>query len=246
MKDKLPTLINIATILGLAMGAYAWIDFKVDKAIVERVQPYESLLAGLSLIQGGSFELAIVEFRKVLDGVKLDEIDEVRLTAIIDPYLVAIANSERPVKYEADFQKLLPLIKNKTGLRGDRYNSVGSIYLFTNRPKKAIEAFLNSIAFYSMEKESKLVASSYWELCLSYLAIGELNKAIISYEKAWDIDHLNYGIENTYNYKVTKNDYGVQLVKMYRNFEPTISKFYTELNDSYIIEPVLKRDELKK
>lgn len=246
MKDKISTFINFATIIGLIMGAYVWVEFRIDKTITERLKPYESLLAGLSLQENGSSELAIIEFRKVLSGIKPEELKEERLAAIIDPYLASIANSERPTKYESDFQKLLPLVKTKTGLKGDRYNSIGFIYLFSNRLQKAVESFEDSIAYYSMEKKSSEVGSSYWGLSLSYLALGKVEKAIEYYEKAWDIDYQNYGVENTFNYRITENDYGIHLVEMYPDFSPSINKFYDLLENTYEIKTITKRENLEK
>jgi len=246
MKDKLSTILNVGTAIGLVIAALAWVEFRVDKAIVERVQPYESLLAGLSLHQTGSHELAIFEFRKVVKSIKLAELNEERLAAIIDPYLAAIAFSEQAVKYESDFQKILPLVETKTGLRGERHNSIGYIYLFTNRPKKAVEAFNNSIAYFAMEQESPDVADSHWGLSLSYMAIGDLENAIKHYESAWDINYAEFGIEDTYNYRITENDYGVQLIEMYPKFEPTSISFYQALEDTYEIKAKLKRQDMKK
>lgn len=246
MNKRLGVIANVIAILVATFAGFTWVNYKFEKVVSLRLESYENLILANSLKEAEKYDRAILAYKKALNGFLKKEINDERLASVIDPYLISLSEVEQPHKYEHHLNRLLKIIKEKLPLSGDRETSIAWIYLSTDRRKKSIKHFNNSISLFKQENDNISTASSFWGLSLIYLSAGDLKRGIEYYYKTWDLDYSEYNLEETINEPFIHGKWGKQLSNIYPKLSITYVSFIDYLKEAHPIKPRIQAPEVNQ
>lgn len=221
--------IAILTLLGLIYGGYSFIENKFEDYVSLKIAPYQKLIIAQSL----NDEKAISAFNEALTGMLEEKVNSDLLTSVIRPYLEAIANSEKPYKYQHHVSMLLDLIEEKTSIDYDMSNSLGWYYFQTNDISKAEHYFLTSISLYTQADLINISGTAYHGLALTYLAKDDMPRAISNYNKAWEYDYNSFNPQSYITNDYRNARWFQRLLIIYPNLSTNYTNLHSYLKKEY-------------
>ncbi|MEZ8651940.1 hypothetical protein AB6D92_23675 [Vibrio splendidus] len=237
MRKVVEYFIAMATAIGLLFAAYQFSKTEFEKLVTLKLEPYQKLLIATSM---NDEDKAIQAFDDALIGMEKQGVDGELISAVVNPFLRAIANSDMPYKYEHYTNKLVKLVGNKFPLDYDNANSLGWIFLVTDKNDKAIEYFKKSISLYKQADFIEEAANSYEGLQYSYLASGNLIDAINANEKSWGITYDGYNPQALVWYDHKKVHWIKRLYGIYPKMEKSQDALIAYLNAVYELKPKME------
>jgi hypothetical protein len=143
---------NLATIFGaiaaVAVPGYIYMDAKISSIVSDKVKVYEAIFTAQSLLSSdypdkAASEIKIIfgDFRDKIIANK-SEFSTGANSAILDLYLVAIADSSEPLDYERDFNAIVEALDKRLVRRYSWHeNTIGYYYLRTGDIEKSSRHF---------------------------------------------------------------------------------------------------------
>lgn len=231
----------LATAFGLLFGAYSFIKMQFNELATNIIEPYQKLLIANSLEDE---DRAIIAFRDALKGMQDQNVEVELLSAVVSPFLKAIANSEMPYSYQHYTKKLEEIIGDKLPIDYNTSNSLGWIYLATDNNKQAQKHFKKSISLFKQADLFSEAANSYEGLMYSYLAGDELIKAIEAHESAWKLSYEDNNPQATVwlNYKDVT--WIKRLFRIYPKMEVNYSALVKYQTVMYDLKPKVEPKEI--
>ena len=243
MSSYTDKMIAVFSLITLIYGGYLFLENRFENIVSTKLFPYQKLLIAQSLDD----EKAIDAFSDALEVMLKEKVDDKLLSSVITPYLSAIANVDKPYKYQHHTAKLVKLLNNKVSIDYDTSNSLGWIYLQLSENKKAEEYFTKSISFY---KQADLInissSAAYQGLTLTYLTNGDIDNAIKSYNSAWEHDYQGYNPQRYISDDLSDVPWFKKLVSIYPMLGGNYKKLHDYLKSTYKLSEKIEQKALDK
>ncbi len=235
-------IITILTLIALLYGGYVFLENQFEEIASKKLVPYQKLLIAQSLED----EKAIDAYSEALEGMLKEKVDDKLLSSVITPYLTAIANVDKPYKYQHHTNKLIKLLNSKVAMDYDTSNSLGWIYLQMNDNKKSEEFFIKSVSLYKQADLIDMASTAYHGLALTYLAKNNMENAISSYDLAWQYDYQAFNPQVYISNDLRDAQWFKRLISLYPMLGDNYEKFHTYLKVTYNLAEKVQPKELDK
>ena len=221
-------LSGLLALITAIVGIFYWFNHHIEAVVERRIAPYEHVLTAKGLMEDKNYDDAIEELEEAFNGIDPKDISENVLSAILEPYLFAISNSDNPSEHSPDFQKIYPYLRTGIPLFGRHHEQIGWYFLRTMELEKAGEHFEKASGKYS-ENAYDESANAYWGIAMVHLAEGDVRKALEAAEKAAIRNPDLYGAHRWSSVGDIKKDRRLsELIRIYSPFESAMRQWLEE------------------
>lgn len=152
-----PGIVNLLSSLGGAIaaivGAYSFIDNKVNSVAEDRLAPYEQLYTGLSLNEGDEYSAAARAFQELVASKEFDNLPEKSKSLAFDGLLYAVTNADEVSDFRGPLKKITKRMDESGEESPWSLNQLGWAFIRLGELTKAKEYFHKSIRYYKIKKE---------------------------------------------------------------------------------------------
>ncbi|HEV7644845.1 MAG TPA: hypothetical protein VGO50_12945 [Pyrinomonadaceae bacterium] len=235
-------ILTLVAFGGLIVYLLVCLDQFVEGKIQKRLEPFELYAYALSLNHQEQYDDAIPLFEKSFDifiernkgatnSFEDKKLYENQGITVAYDYMFAINNSNIPNKYHDKYDRIKEFLDKERPNTVFADNEFGWYNLRTGNLAEAEKNFQAAVSIYDASATKETKAKSFWGLTLTYLAKGDVKKAVENTKNAAAIHPAEYALPVMIASaeSIKKDKWHREIATVHPAFDASIEEYFKEL-----------------